>query len=131
MKNTINISVKSLGLAAILIGCSAILANAQTGKRAASNVISKDVHRVANKRAYNDETAAPHVVVISDGSAWVQAQSKGVQSKNRTKAEGANEVASTGTPQWVVSKPVQRKETESSELEQPAPKKTDSIVTVD
>jgi hypothetical protein len=126
MKNLINISVKALGLAAILIGCSTLLASAQSGKRAAGNIISKDVHRVANKRAYNDKTAAPHVVVKSNGSAWVQA--KDVQRQNIAKPENTNQVSSTGTPSWVISKPVQRKEIGPSDSEQPATIKTDSRV---
>jgi hypothetical protein len=125
MKNLINISAKALGLAAILIGSTTLVANAQSGKRAGASIISKDVHRVANKRAYNDKTAAPHVVVKSDASAWVQA--KDVQRQNMAKPENTNQVISTGTPQWVISKPVRRVEIGPEDRDQPVTTKTDSI----
>ncbi|MBL0743168.1 hypothetical protein [Chryseolinea lacunae] len=104
MKKCMNVWMKTIAMMGLVM-MSVSFANAQTGNDPAWP-ISKDVQRVANKKALNDPNLGKsHIRAKSTDAGWVV--SKGVHRGSGTAMAKGN-VASKGYPAWAISKGVQQ-----------------------
>ena len=93
-------------LAAFSLMGFAIMANGQSVEQPAWSV-SKDVQKVANKQLFEDESLkASHINAVVMSPTWNV--SKGVHQIGKSSDVGKGNVVSTGVPDWVISKGVQR-----------------------
>ena len=84
----------------------AVMANGQSTDQPAWSV-SKDVQKIANKQLFEDESLkASHINAVVVSSTWNI--SKGVHQIGQSSEVGNSNIVSTGVPDWVVSKGVQR-----------------------
>lgn len=91
---------------AVLLVTSVSLANAQTATDPAWP-ISKDVQKVANQKSLSDPSLREsHIRARSLDANWVVSKRATKATRESMMAKG--NVASTGTPSWVISKGVQR-----------------------
>jgi hypothetical protein len=105
MKKRLNVWTKTMALVALFVA-SVSFANAQTGNDPAWP-ISKDVQRVANKKSLNDPSLRQsHIRAKSLDAHWFVSKRATKASRESMMAKG--NVASNGTPSWVISKGVQR-----------------------
>lgn len=105
MKKRLNVWTKIMALAALWV-TSISFANAQTGTDPAWP-ISKDVQKVANRKSLNDPNLRrSHIHAKSLNAHWFVSKRATKASRESMMAKG--NVASKGTPSWVISKGVQR-----------------------
>ena len=106
MKTKSKITFKAL-IVAMTFVFGTLGATAQSTARNAGLIISKDVHRVANKKLYQENSHQKELKTKSVGSTWVQ--SKAVHRRFHETPRRVNNIESKGTPSWVNAKPVHRK----------------------
>jgi hypothetical protein len=99
--------LKGIGLMCLLV-MAAMVVNAQSGN--SSFVVSKDVQRVANKKAFDNEDLRKSNITAQSTPYPAIVISKGIVRSNETEAQ-AN-IASKGYPTWAISKGVARQNQE-------------------
>lgn len=105
MKKRLNVWTKTMALMALLV-TSISFANAQTGTDPAWP-ISKDVQKIANQKSLSDPSMRrSHIRAKSLDAHWFVSKRATQASRESMMAKG--NVASKGTPSWVISKGVQR-----------------------
>ena len=105
MKKRLNVWTRTMALVALLMA-SFSLANAQTGSDPAWP-ISKDVQKIANQKSLSDPSLRQsHIRAKSLDANWFISKRATKASRENMMAQG--NVASKGTPSWVISKGVQR-----------------------
>jgi len=105
MNKRLNVWMKATAVAGLFL-VSVSFANAQTGNDPAWPV-SKDVQKVANRKSLSDASLQQsHIRARSLDNSWVV--SKRATQANRESMTAKGNVASTGTPAWVISKGVHR-----------------------
>ncbi len=108
MKNFTEGISKTTVLLIFFVIASAIVANAQTNKDLPPAwTTSKDVQRIANKRLFTDaRLRQSHIKAKSIAPTWMISKRVGKPARKEKLAE--NNLKSSGTPSWIISKGVQR-----------------------